>query len=117
MLWLHTEGKRTQMREEPPWWEDQANKVPRSGQSVADRKRGCRRPVLTGGLIEDVGEVIGHGFLTESQGMGDLAIALALGNQLEHRYLTLGQTNWMCCVCPTSWTRGKRAYPTEGMVG
>src|SRR5260370_32021007 len=80
-----------------------------SGQSVADRKRGCRCSILTGSLIEDVGEVIGHSFLTESQGMRDLAIALALGNQLEHRHLTLGQTSRKRCVCQTSWTRGKRA--------
>ena len=79
------------------------------GQAVADRKSGSGCPVLTGRLIEDVGEVIGHGFLTESQVMRDLAIALALDNQLEHRHLALGQMSWKRCVCPTFWTRGKRA--------
>src|SRR5712691_68951 len=81
----------------------------RSCQSVADSKRGCGCPVLAGRLIEDVREVIGHCFLTESQGMRDLAIALALGNQLEHRHLTLGQMRWKLCVWLRSWTRGKRA--------
>ena len=75
---------------------------------MADRKRGCRCSILTGGLIEDMGEVIGHSFLTEPQGMGDLAIALALGNQLEHGYLALGQMSWKRRVCPMSWARGKR---------
>ncbi len=80
-----------------------------SGQSVADRKCGCRCPVLTGSFIEDVREVIGHGFLTQSQSMRDLAIALALRNQFEHCHLALGQMSWKCRMCPTSWIRGKRA--------
>ena len=63
----------------------------RSGQAVADRKSGCGCPVLAGCFVEDMGEVIGHGFLTQSQCVCDLAIALALDNELEHLSLTLGQ--------------------------
>jgi len=58
---------------------------------VTEREGGCRCPVLTTGFIEDVGEVIGDGFFGEAQGMCDQAIAFALGNELEHLDLTLGQ--------------------------
>ena len=73
-----------------------------SGQTVTDRKSSCGCPVLAGRLIEDMGEVIGHGFFTESQAVGDLAIALALGNQLEYPYFSLGEMSWKHRVCPTS---------------
>ena len=52
---------------------------------------GCRRPVLATGFIEDVGEVIGDGFFGEAESLGYLAISFALGDELEHLDLTLGQ--------------------------
>jgi len=58
---------------------------------MTEREGGCRRPVLATGFIEDVGEVIGDGFFGEAQGLGDLAIAFALGSELEHLDLALGQ--------------------------
>ena len=58
---------------------------------MTERKSGSRCPVLTTGFIEDVGEVIGDGFFGEAQGLCDLAIAFALGNEREHLDLTLGQ--------------------------
>ena len=58
---------------------------------MTQRESGCRCPVLTTGFIEDVGEVIGDGFFGEAQGLGDLAIAFALGDELEHLDLALGQ--------------------------
>ena len=62
----------------------------RSGQAVAYCKSGCGCPVLTVRLIEDVREVINHGFLADYQFLRNLAIALAAGNQLEHHNLALG---------------------------
>ncbi len=70
-----------------------------SGQAVADRKSGCGCPVLAGRFVEDMGEVIGHGFLTQTQCLSDLTIALALDDELEHLNLTLGQMSrkrWAC---------------------
>ena len=58
---------------------------------MTQREGGCRCPVLATGFIEDVGEVIGDGFFGEAQGMCDLAIAFAQGNELEHLDLTLSQ--------------------------
>lgn len=58
---------------------------------MTQREGGRRRPVLATGFVEDVGEVIGDGFFGEAQGLGDLAIASALGNELEHLDLALGQ--------------------------
>jgi len=63
-------------------------------QAVPDRKGGGGSPVVTGCLVEDMGEVIGHGLLTQSQCLGDLTIAPPLGNELEHRDLALGQVGW-----------------------
>jgi len=53
-------------------------------QAVTDGKGGCSGSVVAGRLVEDVGEVIGHGFLAQSQCLGDLAIASPLGNKFEH---------------------------------
>ncbi len=58
---------------------------------MTQREGGCRRPVFATSFIEDVGEVIGDGFFSEAQGLCDLAIAFALGNELEHLDLALGQ--------------------------
>jgi len=58
---------------------------------VTQREGGCRCPVLASSFIEDVGEVIGNGFFGEAEGLCDLAIAFALGDELEHLDLTLGQ--------------------------
>jgi len=66
----------------------------RSGQAVAYRKSSCGCPVLAVRLIEDVRKVINHGFLADNQFLRYLAIALAAGNQLEHRSLALGQ-GWL----------------------
>ena len=66
----------------------------RSRQSVPDRKGGCSGPVVAGSLVEDMGEMIGHGFLAQSQCLGDLAIASTLGDELEHSELAAGQVSW-----------------------
>ena len=58
---------------------------------MTQRESGCRCPVLASSFIEDVGEVIGDGFFGEAEGLGDLAIAFALGDELEHLDLALGQ--------------------------
>ncbi len=58
---------------------------------MTQREGGSRCPVLATSFIEDVGEVIGDGFFSEAQGLGDLAIAFALGDELEHLDLALGQ--------------------------
>jgi hypothetical protein len=58
---------------------------------VTDGKGCCSGPVIAGLLVEDVGEVIGHGFLAQPQCLGDLAIALPLSNQPEDRHLPAGQ--------------------------
>jgi len=65
-----------------------------SGQAVAYRKSGCGCPVLTVRLIEDVREMINHGFLADDQFLRNLAVTLAVSNQLEHRRLALGQVGW-----------------------
>jgi len=70
-----------------------SHSMSRSGQPVAQREGGCRCPVLATGFIEDVGEVIGDSFFGEAQGLCDLAIAFALGNELEHLDLALGQAS------------------------
>ena len=66
----------------------------KSRQTVTDGKGGRGSPVVAGRLVEDMGEVIGYGFLAQPQCLGDLAIALPLGNKLEHRDLALGQVGW-----------------------
>ena len=66
---------------------------------MTQREGGCRCPVLATSFIEDVGEVIGDGFFGEAEGLGDLTIALALDDELEHLNLTLGQMSrkrWAC---------------------
>ena len=65
-----------------------------SGQTVAYRKCGCRCPVLAVRLIEDVGEVMNHGFLADEQFLRNLAVSLASGNELEYIGLALGQVGW-----------------------
>jgi hypothetical protein len=62
-----------------------------SYQTVMDGKGNGHRPIVTGRLVEDTGEMIRHCFLTEPQCLGDLPIALTLGDQLEHCSLALGQ--------------------------
>ena len=62
-----------------------------SGQPVTQREGCCRCPVFATSFIEDVGEVIRDGFFGEAEGLCDLAIAFAQGNELEHLDLTLGQ--------------------------
>ena len=61
---------------------------------MAYGKSGRGRPVLAVRFIEDVREVIDHGFLADDQFLRDLAIALTAGNQPEHRKLALGQFGW-----------------------
>ena len=63
----------------------------RSGQPVTQREGGCRCPVLATSFIEDVGEVISDGFFGEAEGLGYLAIASALDDELEHLNLALSQ--------------------------
>ncbi len=58
---------------------------------MTQREGGCRCPVLATSFIEDVGEVIGDGFFGEAQDLCYLAIAFALGDELEHLDLALGQ--------------------------
>src|SRR5438067_627334 len=88
----------------------------RSGQPVTQREGGCRCPALATGFIEDVGEVIGDGFFGEAQGLCDLAIALALDDELEHLSLALGQMRWKRWACWTSRLRGKSMKPTKDLV-
>src|SRR2546421_10645632 len=65
--------------------------VRKSRQAVTYRKGGRSCPVVTARLVEDMGEMIGHGFLTQPQYLGNLAIALPLDNELEHCDLAPGQ--------------------------
>ena len=65
--------------------------VRRSRQAVAYRKGGCSCPVVAGRLVQDMGEMIGHGFLTQPQYLGNLAIASPLDDKLEHCDLAPGQ--------------------------
>ena len=58
---------------------------------MTQREGRCCCPVFATGFIEDVGDVIGDGFFGEAQGLCDLAIAFALGDELEHLDLALGQ--------------------------
>src|SRR6184192_3297558 len=88
----------------------------RSGQAVADRKSGCGCPVLAGCFVEDMGEIIGHGFLTQTQRLCDLTIALALDDELEHLNLTLGQMRRKRWACWTPRLRGKSTQPTKDPV-
>ena len=46
----------------------------KSGQAVADGEGGGGGSIIAGGFVEDMGEVIGHGFLAEEQGASDLLI-------------------------------------------
>ena len=62
-----------------------------SSQTVAYRKSGCRCPVLAVRLIENVGEVMDHSFLTDEQFLCNLAITLASRNQFEYSGLALGK--------------------------
>ena len=52
------------------------------GESVTYGKGCCGCAVLTICLIEDVGEVVRHGFFTEPQLLCDLAVALTLDDEL-----------------------------------
>jgi hypothetical protein len=61
---------------------------------VAYRESGRGGSILAVRLIEDVREMINHGFLADYQFQRNLAIALAAGNQLEYRSLALGQPGW-----------------------
>src|SRR5438874_9359281 len=88
----------------------------RSGQAVADRKSGCGCPVLAGCFVEDMGEVIGHGFLTQTQCLCDLTIALALDDELEHLNLTLGQMSRKRWARRAPRWRGKSAKLTKDLV-
>src|SRR6266566_1914115 len=63
-----------------------------------------------------MGEVIGHGFLTQTQCLCDLTIALALDNELEHLCLTLGQMRWKRWTCRTPRLRGKSTKLTMDLV-
>ena len=87
-----------------------------SGQSVADCKSGCGCSVLAGSLIEDMGEVIGHGFLTQCQYTCDLTIALALDDELEHLSLTLGQMRRKQWACWAPLLRGKSTQLMKDLV-
>ena len=52
------------------------------GESMTYGKGCCRCAVLTICLIEDVGEVVRHGFFTEPQLLCDLTVALPLNDEL-----------------------------------
>ncbi len=84
---------------------------------MADGEGGCRYPILAGRFIEDMGQVIGHSFLAEPEEMRDLAIASAVGNQLEHCCLALGQVGWKRWACQSGWVMRKSAQPTADTVG
>ena len=77
--------------EGPPRTSSTSHPTSKSGQSVTECEGGCRCPVLAASFIEDMGEVIGHGFFGEAESLGDLAISFALGDELEHLDLALGQ--------------------------
>src|SRR5207248_1022032 len=66
----------------------------RSRQAVMDGESGRGGSVVAGRLVEDMGEMIGHGFLTQTQSLCDLAVALALSNEPEDLYLSRGQAGW-----------------------
>ena len=48
--------------------------VRNSSQSVTDGKGRGRSPVLTGGFVEDMGQVMGNRFLAQTQLLGDLGV-------------------------------------------
>jgi hypothetical protein len=53
-------------------------------------KGSCSGPVIASCLVEDMGKVIGHGFLALAQCLGDLTIASSLSNELEDLSLPPG---------------------------
>ena len=57
-----------------PTAEWSAGEVGVSSQTMADGKGGSSSAVLTGGLVEDVGQVVGDCFLAQPQLPGDLAV-------------------------------------------
>src|SRR5258708_39374377 len=63
-----------------------------------------------------MGEIVGHGFLTQTQCLCDLTIALALDNELEHLSLTLGQMCRERWACRTPRLRGKSTQLTEDVA-
>ena len=56
------------------WPERLEDAVRMSGQFMADGKCRSGSAVLTRGLVEDVGEVMGDRFLAQPQLLGDLAV-------------------------------------------
>ena len=54
--------------------ERSAGGVQVSGQTMTDSKSRRRGAVLTGGLVEDMGQVVGNRFLAQPQLPGDLAV-------------------------------------------
>ncbi len=66
-----------------------------SGQPVADGKSGGRCAVLTACLIEDMGKMMGNGFLAQPQLLGDLNIGPAPGNQAQDLHFSRRQPGWI----------------------
>ena len=62
------------------------------GQAVANGKGRRRRPVLTAGLVEDVGKMMGNRFLAESQLVSDISVGSSSRHQAQHFYLSCCQS-------------------------
>src|SRR6266567_7430805 len=83
--------------------------VSRSGQAVVEGEGGGCGPILAGRLGEDVGQVVGDGFLAEHEGVCDLASALTGGDQLEDLGLSLGQVGRKREAGGVTWMMRKSA--------
>ena len=63
-----------------------------SGQTVADGKGSGGSAVLTVGLVEDMGQVMGNRFLAELKLLGNLGVGQPFCRQAEHSYFSCGQS-------------------------
>src|SRR6266571_9173133 len=68
----------------------------RSSKAMTYSKCCCCRSIVTHGLVENMGEMIGDRFLRDPQLLRNLFVAFATGNQLEHGNLTLCQVGRKC---------------------
>jgi len=68
-----------------------------SGEALANCVGGCGSPIFTGGLIENMGQMMGNGFFAQDKLLGDFGIGKASGDQSQDFYFPRGQSRGVGC--------------------
>ena len=80
------------------------------GQAVANGKDSSGGPVLTAGLVEDVGKMMGNRFLAESQFFSDIDVGSSSRHQAQHFYLSCSQSGEIAWCGSSCWGSHYRSH-------